>query len=552
MTKSRPLLIVVITLCMLFAALTAFWIALLPQRMLGQISELMLREQGLTLEAKKPRLRFDGDLVLRLEAVTLTDGKDNVTALTARDMTLDVGIASLFGGGVTAKTLTLNAPIVNIEVSGHATTLSLPARRVILREGVVKLRDATRKSVVALADVNGQISMGESAKLDVSFILNGAVTTLAAEVESATRLLAEGSPADISLSAKNQIISFSGRARYSSGVELDGQITLEGSDAAGFFNWIGMPLRLLEDVGPIALTSGVSTNGLSATLNNVDAKTGAQNVKGNANVQAGPDRMKLTADLAMAGLNVLSKTSLLAAPWSEKPFDLSDLTAVDADVKFKVEHLSLRGLDQGPSDVAVTSTDGKTNIDVSLAATKFHVALVPKSKMIQLDATLDAKLVDAKTLLAGLLGFDRLSGPVNLLAKVSAEGANPAALISTLKGNINLDGQKLSLSGIDLRSLIATPHEGWQANDTAKTARFDMSFESQIDDGVAALQKAEIALPDATLKAKGEIDFLRQAFSVSFAPKGKVQSLKGTWVRPLFAADAGIAPALRPVTAPAN
>ena len=79
-----------------------------------------------------------------------------------------------------------------------------------------------------------------------------------------------------------------------------------------------------------------------------------------------------------------------------------------------------------------------------------------------------------------------------------------------------------------------------------------MTFESQIDDGVAVIKKADFSLPAATLKAKGEIDMLRKAFSISFAPKGKVQSLKGTWVKPLFAADVGTAPALRAVTAPAN
>jgi AsmA protein len=552
MTKSHPLQLLVVTLCMLLAALIAFWFALTPQRMLGQLKERMLREQELTLEAKNPRLRFDGNLILLLDSVTLTEGNDNAAALTARDMTLDVGVLSLFGGTVAAQTVTLNAPIMSIDIAANAKKLPLPARVIVIREGVVKLRDVPHRAVVALSDVNGRIAIDNSIKLDMSFMQNGSITTLVAEAESGGRLLAEGSPVDISLSAKDQIMSFSGRARYSSGLDLDGQVMLDGGDAAKVFTWIGMPLRMFESTGPVAMTAGVSTDGLSARLNALDAKIGAQNLKGQANIQAGPDRIKLSADLAMAGLNLLPRSSLLAYPWSEKPFDIADLSAVDADVKLKAEHLSLRGLDQGPADVVLASKDGKTNLDVTLATAKLHAAVVPQNNRIQLDATVDAKSTDAKTFVGGLLGFDRMAGRVDLSVNVSAEGASPAAVVSTLKGSINFVAKKLTLNSVDLTSLIATPHEGWQSGDTVRTENFDMAFEAQIDDGIAVLKKADFTIPGITLKAKGEIDLLRQAFGLSFAPKGKVQSLKGTWVLPLFAADAGTAPALRPVATPAN
>jgi AsmA family len=550
MTKSTPLLLLVATITLVLAALLAFWIALMPQRILHQIAERFRSEQGSVLEARNPRLRFDRGLVLQLESVTLTDGSDNTAALTARDMSMNVGVSALFGGAVIADTVTLNAPVLNIDVAAKSNWKNLPARTVIVREGVIKLRDATRKAVVALSDVNGSLTTGEGVKLDISFLQNGAITSLVADAESMTRLVDSGSPVDISVSAKDRILSFSGRAVFNNGLALDGQLTAEGSDTGTMMDWLGMPLQTLKTSGPLSLTAGVSVTGLSATLNTVTGKFAGQDIKGQMNIQAGPDRMKLTADLTMAALNVLPQTSLLTAPWSEKPFNIADLNGLDADVKIKGDRLSLRGVNQGPVDLALTTTDGATLLDITLPATKIFLAIKPENQNLQIDAAVEAKSVDAKIFLGGLLGFDRMSGPLDVTLKTSAQGVSPAALVSTLKGNINMTSKKATIDGIDLATALNSPHQGWQASGTS--AAIDLAVEAKLDEGVATFGKADITVSGNTVKLKGDIDLLRQAFNISIAPKGKVQAIRGTWVSPLFAADAGTAPPMRPATVPAN
>ena len=79
-----------------------------------------------------------------------------------------------------------------------------------------------------------------------------------------------------------------------------------------------------------------------------------------------------------------------------------------------------------------------------------------------------------------------------------------------------------------------------------------VAVDAEMTDGIAALTKADLILPSGIIKLKGEVDLLRQAFDLRATPKGKVQAITGTWTRPLFAAEAGVAPPLRPVTAPAN
>lgn len=550
MTKSTPLLLLVATITLVLAALIAFWIALMPQRILYQIAERFRSEQGSVLEARNPRLRFYGELLLQLESVTLTDGSNNTAALTARDMSMNVGVSALFGSAAMVDTVTLNAPVLNIDVAAKSNWQVLPAHTVIVREGVIKLRDATRKSVVALSDVNGRLTTAEGVKLDISFLQNGAITALVAEADSMVRLLDTGSPVDISISAKDKILSFSGRAAFNNGLALDGQMTAEGGDAGAMLKWLGMPLQSLKTSGPLSITAGVSTAGLSATLNNVTGKISGQDLKGQMNIQAGPDRMKLTADLTMATLNVLPQTSLLDRPWSETPFTPADLNAVDTDIKLKADHLSLRGLQQGPADLALTTTSGNLLLNASLPQAKFLVTVKPKTQTVQVDLAIEAKSVEAKTFLGGLLGFDHMSGPIDMAFKTTSEGASLAELVSTLKGNVTVAAKKAAISGLDLLTALNSPHEGWQAGNTSSGV--ELAVEAKLEEGVATFAKADFTASGTTVRFKGDVDLLRQAFNLSPAPKGKVQAIKGTWVSPLFAANAGTASPMRPATIPAN
>jgi uncharacterized protein involved in outer membrane biogenesis len=551
MTKSSPFLLLLATIFLLLVALAAFWITLMPQRMLGQLAETMAREQGVSLEALRSRLNFDGGLTLQLEAVTLADA-NSAASLSARDLSLDIGFSALFGGAVIANTLTLTAPVLTLDVSKRAKALKLPARHILFREGRVKLWDSQRKSGVGFDDVNGSITADDSAKLEISFVQNGSLKTMVAEADSAERLLSDGSPVDIIFSSQSNILSFSGRARLRGGLALDGQTTFESKDTGDALRWMGVALKRLDGAGAIAVTAGVSVDGLSATFKDVSIKVGATEFKGLANLQAGPDRMKVTGDLVVTTLALLSSENILVTPWSELPFNLADLTAVDTDLKLKIGRLSLRGQELGAADMALAMDGGNTVAELSLATAQMNMQLTPHTNSLELKAGIEAKNADMKGLLGGLVGFADVSGPVDLNADVSATGLSPAAWVSTVKGHVAFQTRRASLNGIDIPALLASPQEGWKYSPSAATTGFSASVDAELREGVAILKKVDMSLAGSTVSAKGEIDLLRQAFDVTLSPKRNVQSIKGRWVQPLFTADAGAAPPLRPASVPAN
>jgi hypothetical protein len=180
--------------------------------------------------------------------------------------------------------------------------------------------------------------------------------------------------------------------------------------------------------------------------------------------------------------------------------------------------------------------------------TLLSVKTLPVRTAFSADIDLQSKAADAKLLLGGLWGFDFASGAIDLSLLASASGNTPAALVSTLKGKVTVDAGKLKLANTDVVARAAAPGEGWSTG----TSDIGISLEADITEGIATLGKADLVLPAGTTNLKGEIDLLRQAFDLKVVPKGKVKSIRGTWTRPLFAADAGVAPDIRPISAPAN
>jgi AsmA protein len=233
------------------------------------------------------------------------------------------------------------------------------------------------------------------------------------------------------------------------------------------------------------------------------------------------------------------------------PFSTADLSALNADINLNTENLILRQHKWGPADLSVNLAANTASLGLKTNTTTLNVKASPTRPLLGLEVDLQSAATDAKILFGGLLGFDMLSGPIDLYFKATASGNTAAAVVSTLKGRVTVTAPKLDIASINVAAQLATPGEGWQTSATG-TPAMGVAIDAQINDGIAAPTKTDLTLLSGTLKLKGEVDLLRQAFDLRVMPKGKVEAITGTWMRPLFAAEAGVAPPLRPVTAPAN
>jgi hypothetical protein len=559
MLTTRTRVIAAVLATVFVVALAGVWLATLPRLIMASLQRELSESYGLVLEAQAPRLSYTDGFALTFDDVSLVARGDGRALATSRSARLQLGLASAFGWADTSQTLVLAFPVVDLDVGSSATAIALPANTVEILDGTVRLRDRRLNAVITLSDVSGVLQRvrQDNAKLSLRFILNDSLTTLDAECDDITRLAATGCPADLTLAASGKLLSFSGRAKFKSGLELDGQVTAEADDTGAFFAWLGVPTVSFTQSGRLQLTAGIAASGLATELQRVEGLMANAEMSGSASFKPGPARPMVTADLTLPALNILSSEGVVVArPWRERPWPMADLRVVDARVSLKAAKMIVGGVDLGAADVALTNTNGQAELAVKAPFTA-KLLLREEDKLLQWSLDLASK--DTSRLLHGFLGLDDLQGDVDVSGSIFAQGNSPAAVVSTMQGDMTLRSKAAQIRGIDLPALLQKRGEGWQQADEKTTDVQNLSVELKLQDGVATLRKSSMTLKDISLKPDGEIDFLRQAFDIQLNPRGdkldrKLQ-LKGTWVQPRFAVDPGAAPALRPAAAtppPAN
>jgi hypothetical protein len=556
MLKSRPLFLIVITLCLLMAVIASYWVALMPQRTLRNLQAEMLETSGIALDAKLARLDVSNGFGTILEDVTLSNTGSSPWQLSAKSFS----VPGMLGGSMMFDQAVLDIDVASVT----AGTFRFPDR-ITFRDGVLKLRDPARQAVMAVTDINGDISREGTKGLQgqLAMVWGSHVSDLSFDIEDVERFAATGSPMDVTLKSKTRQLGFSGQGRADKGFKLAGQVTTEATDIGGFLRWLGMPVQVLDGVGTVSLQSGLSSSGLAFTFGTVTGDVGGAAVKGNIILEAGADRAKLSGDLNLSTLSLWgpkTNTSILAQSWSEKPLPVSDVAAVDLDLTVTAGQLKLRQRDFGPVNAQLKNAAGQMTLvmpDQKLGGGtgNFNITLTKSGAGLKMETAVDLKSVSAQSVLGGLLGFDALDGAVNVKANLKSEGQSIAGLVSTLAGQLKLSSPNVTVLSVALLPPLIKPQSGWNPEKGLQTGNVNYDFDFAIQEGIATLRSGVMNFDGIALKTKGEIDALRQALTLQLAPKGKntdpKMSLSGPWAMPEFSAS-DVLKEKTAVTPPAN
>jgi AsmA-like C-terminal region len=561
MLSSHSKLIAAAAFAVLIVALSGTWLAALPLRLTQDLQQQLAKQRGLILDARQPQLDFANGLSLDLVDVSFTARGAERAVINAPKMTLHQGFGALLGWADADAALILHSPVIDIDVGRGAAASRIPATSIELRDATLRLRDSALKAVITLSDVNGTAQRGadDSLKLSLRFLLNDALTTLDADIGSLERFISAGSPADFNLAAKGKNLSFSGRAKVGREFSLDGEARMDADETGEFLSWVGLRTATLQQVGPLRVTAAFSSTGLQARLLRMEASLGAVSLNGGATLSAGPERPMLTAQLQTPQLSLWAKQTpraIFATPWSERPLPVADLLAFDAEIGIRADTTRLHDVDLGAAEISFVNKQGRA---LMTSAGAFSAKFDVRTENARLTATAEVKTDDAVPLFKSLFGFNALAGTIGMTSNLSGEGNSLAALVSTLRGTLQVKAPSASIADVDAKLLLASPGEGWQSNESRTTQLTDMTLEAELTEGVATLRKSGMTFSGVTLKPLGEVDMLRQTFDLDLNPRGlgvdrKLRSL-GTWTKPRFAIDPGAAPPLRPAAAttpPAN
>jgi AsmA protein len=222
--------------------------------------------------------------------------------------------------------------------------------------------------------------------------------------------------------------------------------------------------------------------------------------------------------------------------WSEEPFDLETLGALDANAKLSIGKLTVGTIHLDQSDLTVALKNR------FMTTTLNQVALYQGTGKgtITLDATagtsagLDADIaldgIAAEPLLTDAAGIDRLAGKGRLVVTLTGRGANERQIVESLSGKAELafaDGAVLGVNVPEMMRNLAKGNLG--GLDTAPTDKTDFSEMTStwtIKSGIAENEDLKLVSPLLRLSGGGTVALASREVDYTLRPK-LVASLEG-------------------------
>jgi AsmA protein len=214
--------------------------------------------------------------------------------------------------------------------------------------------------------------------------------------------------------------------------------------------------------------------------------------------------------------------------WSTKPIDLSGLRAVDADVKLALAGLTVKGVDVGASDVAVTLNDGR------LKAVMGETALFDGTVSGQVNADaagavpalgLDFRIngVQAEPVLTRFADFDRLAGTARAVASLKTTGASERAMVEALNGQGSVTFTNGALKGINLAAMVRNVGAAFQGqavgNEPQQTDFAELGGTFTVQNGTVHNNDLRLLAPLLRLDGVGTVDLPPKTIDYRLQPR---------------------------------
>jgi AsmA protein len=223
--------------------------------------------------------------------------------------------------------------------------------------------------------------------------------------------------------------------------------------------------------------------------------------------------------------------ALAAAPqpaWSERPFNLAALKALDLDVIFTVTEIAYGGLDLKNGRFKAGLTDGR--LDSTLEALEMGagratgtIKLDSRAEPPRAEVALSMSDVAADAIISAISGKPLLSGTSNVEITAAASGQNQSQLASTLEGKAKFRMGSGALRGFDIRQIISQWWRKWTFDIARKTSFERLEAHYDIKKGVLR-SSPDLALggSEVEISSKGDINLpgkrLNQEIRIKVVP----------------------------------
>ncbi|UEM22636.1 AsmA family protein [Skermanella mucosa] len=515
--------------------------------------------------ARTPEMVRLGQLELELKPWPLLRGEVQVDTLVLREPRIALEVdAQGRPNWVLDQSPAADQPAPAGPGDGQEQTAGVPDIRlgeVELVDGRVSYFDARTQALHEVTDVDVTLmapDLARPADLKGRLVYRERPVTVETRIEQ-PRALIETGASGLTAAVNGDLLSirFDGALeRAAAGPGATGTLDLRAPELRQLATWVTG-----TDPGDLPVQSASVAGGLAANADRIALtggtyKAGDMEATGNVAVALAGARPKIEGVLNVARLNLdrylnQPRTAGSAAPaqptpaapaaapgpapspagdagWSTRPIDFSALRTVDADLKVALAGLTVKGVDVGASDMAMTLDGGR--LRTVLGETALFDGTV--SGQVNADASaavpalaLDLRIngVQAEPVLTRFADFNRLAGTARAVASLRTTGASERAMVEGLNGQGSVTFTDGAIKGINLAAMVRNAAAAFQGqpvgNEPQQTDFAELGGNFTIQNGVVRNDDLRLLAPLLRLEGRGTVALPSKTIDYRLQPR---------------------------------
>jgi uncharacterized protein involved in outer membrane biogenesis len=546
-------------LIILILALATWFLVVLPGLAGKTIQNDMVQRTGRTLIINAgASLQFSPQLGIALNEVSVPGASINSEPIVvAKIFFVPASLLQLLTLQISNQEIQLEEPIftMQLDAAGQSNIVSdktsvdsqiaASPLRIRFEKGVFRYFDQPNATLVTVTDVEGLVDLDtkNESHVKAAMTVAGERTYIAANLKSLTRTFHDGSPFDFNLDAVGASMSYGGRIVAKRGIDLAGQLRVDTGNTTRLFKWLGFDFHGVGSNVPFSLTAALEASHAGLNLRQSEIFLSGMKGKGDISLAKNSAKPNVTLDLKFENLNTdLFLSSKQNVSWSERPFDVHNLNAIDLSYNLAAKKMRIGVFEMDDAEIVGSLKDGLLNSTIGgprLGETKmsFNSREVPAKLNLEMAIT----LADAKSFMMQFAGVNWYSGDMILNGKFETFGNRQSEMIGALDGQIEIKSSEAAFKGVSLSALAGKAAvqtiAGWDGGET-EPALFNSKF--VLADGIATIQDNNLSAPGVKISTTGDIDLLRQALNISARLKidGKAAQIavEGPWGKPRIGA----------------
>jgi AsmA protein len=285
-------------------------------------------------------------------------------------------------------------------------------------------------------------------------------------------------------------------------------------------------------------------------------------ITGDIDLTPGEARPKLVARLAMGALQVAENVAdgsgagagggdVAVAGWSDRPIDVSGLSALDAEVGITAASIDLGAVTLGPVQSSVSLDAGRAVVKLTevgaYGGSLGGQFVINGRRGLSVGGDMRFAGIALQPLLSDLMGYDRLIATGDLSLDFLGSGTSVAAIMSSLSGSGVLNLGSGEIRGLDIAGMIRTLDTGF-VGEGQRTIFDSVSASFVMDQGDLFNDDLLMASPLITAEGAGRIGLGARDLEYRVRPTALRDAdgtggisvplwITGPWSAPRFALD---------------